>query len=260
MKLQTNMNTEPKILFIDIEVSPITAYSWGPKWESNLLEFVEYTKIITFSSKWLNGKQVTKGLSDYKGYKKGSLDDKKIVLELWNLLNEADVVVGQNSKNFDIKVMNARFVFHGLTPPSSYRSIDTRNEARKYLRLPSYSLDDLCDYFKVGRKMHHEGFDLWLKCMNGDNKAFYTMKKYNAMDVILLEKVYLKLRPWMVSQNLGIFYNSGMRCPNCGSDKLVSEGLRRNKTTIYRTFSCKSCGSWGRSTKNIQEFKPLVSI
>lgn len=253
------MNTESKILLIDIETTPLEAYSWGPKWETNLIEFIEHTRILSFSAKWLGGKHITKGWPDYKGYKKKILDDKAITEDVWKLLDEADIVIAQNGKSFDIKIMNARFAFHKLTPPSQYKVIDTKLEARKYIRLPSYSLDDLCDYFDIGRKMHHEGFPLWTGCMAGDMKAWAKMKKYNMWDVVLLEKIFLKLRPWIRSLNLGI-YNKDEVCTRCGSKRLQYRGYQVNLTTRYRRLQCQDCGSWMRSTKNIQERKPLVSV
>ena len=128
----------PKILLFDLETTPLEALTWGPKWEANLLEVKKETQILSYSAKWLSGKHTTKGQIDYKGYKGGKLDDKAVVKELWNLINEADMVVAHNGKSFDVKVANARFAFHSLAPPAPYRVIDTLTEAKKYLRLPSY--------------------------------------------------------------------------------------------------------------------------
>lgn len=249
----------PAILVVDLETSPIQAYTWGPKWETNILEFIEHSKILSYSAKWLNGHQITKGLPDYKGYKKGELDDRAIVKDLWNLLDEADLVIGQNSKAFDEKIMNARFLFHGLTPPSPYKSVDTRNEARRYLRLPSYKLDDMCDYFGIGRKLEHEGFPLWLKCMAGDKKAWRKMLRYNKADTLLTEKLYLQIRPW-VKVNTGIFYGKTV-CSRCGGRKLQRRGLQKNITTTYIRLHCQSCGGWQRLPQGeMLNIKPTVSL
>lgn len=254
------MTSNPKILLFDIETTPLQAYTWGPKWQTNLIEVINHSRVLSFSAKWLGGKQITKGWIDYKGYKKGSTDDQPIVREIWGLLNEADIVIAQNGRDFDVKVMNARITKHKLAPPRPYKFVDTKTEAKKYLRLPSYSLDEMADYFGLGRKMHHEGFPLWTSCMIGDPKAWRKMKAYNKHDVVLLEKIYLLLRPWMTNHpNVGI-YKNGIVCPKCGSKNLNWEGWHRNKTTKYHSFSCKDCGGWGRDSKNVQEFRPVVSI
>jgi DNA polymerase elongation subunit (family B) len=260
--INTQRKNKPNILFFDIETTPIKAYSWGPKWQTNLIGFVDHVQVLSFSAKWFGGAHITKGWPDYKSYKPGELNDKDIVAEIWSLFNKADIILAHNGRDFDIKISNARFVFHGLTPPSPYKTVDTKVEAKKYLRLPSYGLDDLCAYFEISRKLHHEGFSLWTQCMDGDHKAWKIMLQYNKQDVIILEQLYLRLRPWMANHpNIGM-YKSNIVCPKCGanSDRLNWEGWYRNKTTKYHAFSCKDCGGWGRDSTNCQLTKPVVGI
>lgn len=250
-----------KILFIDLETTPIQAYTWGPKWECSITEFIEHTRILSYSAKYLDGSYITKGWPDYKGYKKGVLDDKLITQDIWKLLDEVDVALAHCGNAHDFKIINARFMYYKLQPPTPYKVLDTRTIARKYLKLPSYSLDDICDYFGLGRKLSNTGFKLWKSCIDGDKKAWNLMKKYNKQDVALLEKVYLTLRPWIQNHpNIGMFYNSGLKCPKCGSEKLQSRGFAINQTTKYRRAQCLNCAGWCRFTTNLQENKPLVSI
>lgn len=241
---------DPKILLIDLETSPLEAYAWGPKWETNLIEVTAQSQILSYSAKWLGGVSITRGQIDCKGYKAGVVDDQVLTKELWKLLDEAEIVVAQNGKDFDIRVMNARIVFHGLTPPSPYRVIDPKIEAKKYLRLPSNSLNDICDYYGIGRKVEHEGFPLWKKCMAGDRKAWDRMKKYNKHDVTLMEQLYLLLRPWMKTHPVRF---DGL-CPKCGSNDLRKRGSVVVGGSIYQVWRCQ-CGGWtrdGRATQTIQ--------
>lgn len=237
---------EPKILFVDIETSPIVAYTWGPKWETNIIEFVEQSQILCFSAKWLDGKQVTKGLIDYKGYQKNVLNDTNLVSEVHKLFDEADVVVTQNGVSFDNKVLNARFIKYGLPPPAPYKMIDTKIEAKRYLRLPSYSLDDMCKYFDIGQKIKNEGFDLWKGCMAGEKKAWKLMKKYNTQDVLLTERLYLKIRPFMKTHPNFSTFSDTRSCPKCGSHNVQARGYARNSTTVYQRAQCINCGGWFR--------------
>lgn len=252
------MINKPKILIFDIETTPLEAFAWGPKWETNLIEVTEQSRILSYSARWLNGKHITKGWPHYKGYKKGSKDDKSIVKDIWNLFDEADIIVTQNGKSFDIKVMNTRFLFHGLTPPSPAKIVDTKTEAKKYLRMPSYGLDDMCDYFGLGRKQEHEGFPLWKKCMAGDNAAWNRMLKYNKNDVLLTEKIYRLLLPFMVNHpNISVF-NGQETCPKCGSSKLQSRGYAVTITQRYKRGQCLDCGGWFRYT--ISERGPRIMV
>lgn len=95
-------------------------YAWQP-WEATALRVVEPTTICCFSAKWLGGKQITKAISDYKGYKPGKRDDKDLLKDLWKLLDEAEIVVAHNGDKFDVKKINYRFMVNGITPPSPYK-------------------------------------------------------------------------------------------------------------------------------------------
>ena len=128
-------------------------------------------------------------LIDFKRNKELSL-----VKELKALFDKADFVVAHNGKSFDIKWCNSKFAFYKLSPPSPYKIIDTRTEAKKYLCLPSYKLNDIATYFGVGQKLEHEGFSLWEKCIAGNRGAWQKMKEYNKQDVELLAKIYSRLK------------------------------------------------------------------
>ncbi len=235
-----------KILLLDIETSPIRAYTWGPKWETNLIEVMEQSKLLSFSAKWIGGKSITKGLPDYRGYKKGVVDDRSICKELHDLLDGADIVVAHNGQAFDVKTVNARFLANGLNPSTPYRVVDTKTQVKKHFRLPSNSLDDICSYFGLGRKMEHEGFPLWKRCMAGERSAWYKMLKYNKHDVILLEKLYLLIRPWLTTHpNMGAYSERPYACSKCGTvGKLQRRGWNKNKVSKSPRYQCQECGGW----------------
>ena len=213
---------------------------------------------MCFSAK--NGKHITKGLPDYKGYKNGDEDDYKLVKELWDLLDKAEIVIAQNGDAFDLKKINARFIYHNLPPPSPYRTIDTLKVARRYFAFSSNKLDHLGATLGLGRKLEHEGFPLWRRCMMGDRKAWGKMKAYNKQDVLLLEKVYYRLLPWIKNHpNMGM-YSDVTSCPKCGSRSLQRRGIVTTNTSKYHRIQCQDCRGWCRATVNLQENKPLVNL
>jgi DNA polymerase III epsilon subunit-like protein len=164
-----------------------------------------------------------------------------------------------NCNAFDFKKINTRFIANGMPPVSPFKPIDTLKIARRYFAFNSNKLDDLGEFLGLGRKLHHEGKELWRKCMAGDEKAWRVMRRYNKQDVILLEKVYLELLPWMKEHpNLGM-YNDELVCPKCGSDDIQMRGYAMNQTTKYRRFMCNNCGGWGRVTIGEKVNKPIVS-
>src|SRR5690606_2512370 len=92
-------------------------------------------------------------------------NDKELLRGIWNLLDEADIVITQNGKAFDVKKLNARFLLNGFQPPSSYRHIDTKILAKKTFALTSskleYMTSKLCTKYKKLSHKKYPGFSLW---------------------------------------------------------------------------------------------------
>lgn len=248
-----NGNTGPRILLIDIETMPNLYYAWR-LWEGRALDIKEFSRIVCYSAKFIGGKQITRALPDYGG------NERKFIQSLWDLVDEADILVAHNGRAFDFGRMNAQFIKHGLNPPSPSQKIDTKKTAKRVFGFDSNSLDNLCQLLGLGEKMETGGYELWKRCMADDPKAWAKMKKYNAHDVVLLEKLYMALRAWMPDHpNLSLF--TGGACPKCGSDHIQSRGTREGKdrgeyysaTRVYHRYQCMDCGGWLKSTKSIRK-------
>lgn len=238
-----------KILFFDLETAPNLGYVWG-KWEQNVIEFVNEWYILCFSYKWAHEDEVhSVALPDYKLYKQDPENDREVIKELWKLFNEADLIVAQNGDDFDIKKSNTRFIYHGLTPPAPYKTVDTKKLARKYFGFNSNSLNDLAKFFNLGAKLP-VGFDVWKGCLAGDKESWSTMIEYNQHDVELLEEIYYKFRAWHPSHpNITVKQPHDTRCPGCGSDKVQMRGWHYTLSLRQRRFVCKDCGKWSKIGK-----------
>lgn len=248
-----------KILVYDIETSPNLGFIWG-KYEQNVIEYDREWYMLCFAYKWLGDRTVKAvGLPDFKTYKKDQEDDKELVAALYALFDEADVVIAHNGDSFDQKKAHARFIYHNMTPPAPYKQIDTKKVAKKYFNFNSNKLDDLGEHLKLGRKVDTGGFELWKGCMNGDKKSWNKMLKYNKQDVNLLEKVYLRMRPWIQNHpSLALMEDRPDGCPRCKSNKIVKEGSRTyRKTGAVQRYRCKDCGGWleDRKAENSKELR-----
>src|SRR5271166_157487 len=231
-----------KILFFDIETTPNISYTWG-KYDQNVIEFKKEWELLSFAHK-VSGQQV-------QCISRRHLDERSLVRSLHDVLaQDYDAVVAHNGKDFDIKKANAKFIQFGMTPVHLNYVIDTKQEAKKHFKFNSNKLDDLGRFLGVGRKIKNsEGFELWLKCMAGDVKAFKQMEKYNIQDVRLLERVYLKLRPWIKHRGL-------RDCNKCGSSRLQKRGVYRTAVSVYQRYQCQDCGGWSRSRTPVSNRKP----
>ena len=246
-----------KILLFDIENTPLISYTWGI-WEQDVIEVKEEWYILCFAYKWLGEKEThIVALPDFKGYKNNKKDDSKLVQELWNLFDKAEIIIAHNGDQFDIKKANARFIFHGLEPTSPYKTIDTLKVARRNFKFDSNKLDYLGQYLKIGRKLPHTGKHLWFGCMEGDEKSWSLMKRYNIQDIILLEQVYLKLRGWNNnSSNLNLTLGTTLGCSKCGSEQIKKTNYFRTKVAVYEAWKCLNCGGWSQGD-NAKFPKPL---
>ena len=235
--------TAPKILIYDLETSPIIAYTWGLfKQNIGIKQIIEPSRVICWAAKWLGEKRVLSSTEWDDG-------TDSMLMQLYGLIEEADVIVAHNNNKFDRPTMNAQFVKLGLTPPAPYKSVDTLITARQALRIASNKLDYLGEYLGLGRKIDTGGFELWRDVLDGDSVAQRLMLKYNIQDVRLLEKVYLKLRPWMKNHpnlaNLGS--TEDFACPNCNSTEVQRRGFSYTQVGKYQRWACSSCGTWSRT-------------
>lgn len=231
---------DAKILLIDIELAPAIGYTWGPKWETSIIEFTESWYILSIAYKWLGQSKIhVRALPDYPGYRKHKNNDRALVMDLYRLLNLADVICAHNGNSFDLRKSNSRLLFHGFPPPSSYKTIDTLRVARRHFGFNSNKLDDLCNELKIGRKVPHMGFNTWRGCMEGDPKSWRLLKRYNVHDVRLLEKLYLKVRPWASEHpKLNVF---GGECPSCQSDDSKKDGIEYTASGERQRLKCLDC-------------------
>ena len=154
---------------------------------------------------------------------------------------------------FDIKKMYARFLYYGFPPPSPFKSIDTVKIARKYFSMNSNKLDDIGRYLGIGRKMVHTGWDLWKRCFSGDMEAWNEMINYNSQDVLLLERVYEKFKPYITNHpNMNLLQNTTHSCPNCGSNHLQKRGMSITRVSKSQRYQCQDCGAWSQGEKIVR--------
>ena len=252
-----------KVLILDIETAPNHAYVWSIWKEICSTDFItDDWYILCWCAKWLGDKKMHSGsVHTSCTFKKDPQNDKEILLKLHKLLDEADIVIAHNGIKFDCKKIRTRFILNGIKPPSPYRVIDTLTAARAVFSFTSNKLDDLGKFLKVGKKAKTGGFKLWKDCMNGVLSAWEKMVKYCKKDVTLLEKVYLKIRPYLKQHpNLGVYLDEDRAvCPTCGSEKIWYSGYAYTQAGKFKRFQCTSCGKWARETHNLLDKKKKAS-
>lgn len=239
--------SELKILFFDIETSLAKVYTYG-LYDQNIsiANVIEHPRMIAFTAKWL-GKKKIYAFSEYHQSRT------EMLKALHTLLDEADLVIGWNSQQFDVKWVNSEFMVEGMLPPSPYKQLDLMRETKRNARFLSNKLDYIAERLLEDKKIEYNMAKMWIK-VNDPNtsdaerkKEWDAMMRYAKKDTALLEPMFEDLKPWLRLPHP--VQEGDDLCRNCGSDDLERRGVARTLNGTYQRYQCRSCGSWSRGTQ-----------
>jgi DNA polymerase elongation subunit (family B) len=182
---------------------------------------------------------------DFPGWKKNINDDRDLVMAAYEILKDADATVTHNGKRFDIKFLQTRLLYHGLTPLPKIRHIDTCAEAKRNLLMFNNRLNTISKFLTSEEKLENGGWDLWVKVMNREEKAMELMSRYCKQDVKILNNIFKKIRPFVTNIPNYNHYRSIEKglCPSCGGSRLTGHGQIVRKSGLIARFLCRDCGS-----------------
>ncbi len=240
LKLRENQS-EIKRLFFDIETSPNVVYSWRIGWNLTITpeNIINERAIICISYKWENEDKIHTLAWDKNQC------DKKMLIDFIKVANQADEMIAHNGDRFDIKWIRTRCIFHRIPMFPSYKTLDTLKKAKSGFNFNSNKLDYIAKFLGVGAKVSHSGFDMWVKCMQGDKVALAEMVNYCEGDIIVLEDVFLTMQNYIKPNTHNGVINNNLKysCPNCGSEHPeLNKNLVTAMGTIKRLMDCSDCG------------------
>ena len=254
-KLKNNVKKNPiKILFFDIETGYHIVRSWRIGYNLSLTpdNIIDTKKIICISYKWKDEDKVHTLTWDK------NQNEKQMLEKFISIMNEASLVIGHNSDRFDEKELRTRCIANGVLMYPKYRSLDTFKKSKAHFSFPSNKLDYIGKFLNCGRKLDHEGYSLWIKVVEGnDRKALKDMVSYCEQDVILLEDAYSILSPYIThNTNFSTIKDDKNKwsCPECTSNNIYLTGNDVTAAgTIKRKMLCKDCNKqYTISSKNYQ--------
>lgn len=256
LKKDSDKQKEPifKRLYFDIETSynKVASFVIGQKVNLGYENILEERAIICVSYKWAHEDKVYTITWD-KG------DDKQLLTKFMSIINSAHEVIGHNSDNYDIKWLRTRCLYHNIPMFPDYVSTDTLKLSRSKFRFNSNRLDYLGQYFGFGGKLDTGGLKLWKAIVEyNDKESLKKMVEYCEQDVLLLEKVFNKLNPYVGSKtHVGvILYDNKAACPNCGSTHSHSKGyVIMASGTKKMIRHCQGCGKMYRISPKLLEKK-----
>lgn len=237
-----------KILIFDIETSPHLSFHWR-RWQENIprANTIKESQVLCWAAKW-HGEKNVMFMSEWEhGFD-------AMMSGIWDLLDEADVVVGFNSDKFDVKRINSEFLRLGWHAPSPYMRIDLYKQTTKHFAFSSNRLKDLLKELGLSPKLEdNANMELWMDVVyNKKGPARNRMKRYNIQDVRSTEEFYDYMLGWIEPHpNWGLFVDDvsdpkNPVCPNCGKRHLVKHKKRYTKVKSYQQWFCNNCGRYSR--------------
>lgn len=238
-----------RLLLLDIETAPTVAYVWKLFKENvGLKQIIEPGYTLCWAAKWLGEKEMHSA----------RIGDADFLSKIHDLISEADAVVHYNGARFDMPTLNREFVKAGMTPPSTYAQIDLLRTVRSQFRFVSNKLDHVVQELGLGKKQE-TSFSDWVGCIEGNEKSWRKMERYNKNDVRILEKLYKRLLAWIPNHpNVNVIEDREEGCPKCSSKKLQKRGFHLAKTLKYQRYQCQACGGWCRSRKAVDGVRAQV--
>lgn len=234
-------NIKIKRLFVDIETSPNLGFFWDAGFKKTIgyENIVKERAIICIGYKWEHDDDVQHLNWDSKQ------DDKKLLETFVKVLDEADEIVAHNGDRFDLPWIRTRCLKYNIPMQSSYKTIDTIKLSKNKFRFNSNRLDYIAKFLGVGEKIHTE-YQLWIDTvLHKSKQALDEMITYCKNDVLILEKVYHKLAPYVEpSTHIGVLNGNGKAsCPSCGCQNSRSRGRFVSAVGYVKQIrQCKDCG------------------
>lgn len=243
-------SNSPRVAVCDIETLPIIMMGWS-LWDQNigLEQIVADGCMLSWAGKFLNESEVYSDILTSGEAKKR--DTSRITKSIWEFLSKAQVVIGHNFSQFDVKYINTEFLKHGF-PPLKFTILDTLVVAKQNFRFSSNKMKFLNDQLGIRNKEENSGFPLWRGCSDGDKDSLDTMLHYNIGDIGATEELFYKVRPYVRNFNVAL-YNEIIekQCPVCGSTELTEEGEYFTSAGKWISYRCSNCKAISRGKENL---------
>jgi uncharacterized protein YprB with RNaseH-like and TPR domain len=239
-QIHSNVSND-RVLVYDIETCRVKVDTWWTgKQYINHKQLRSDAKIISIAWKWLGEDEVHSLTWDKNQC------DKQMMKTFLKEYNKASMVVGQNNNSFDNKWINTRAAYHKLHVDRFVKSFDIYRMAKRYFRLPSFSMAYMAKYFGLTLKQSHEGIHMWDMIEYGtkeeEKEYLAKMVEYNKGDIVTTEELYMTLKPYFasVTNNAVAKGLPKWACPITGSKEIkLLKTIFTEMGTVQRILFCE---------------------
>lgn len=220
------MTTQPaKILLFDLECTSLKA---------------DFGSIIAIGWKWLDDPEVHVWTGSPR-------NDRPLVARFLKVWNQADILVAFNGIRFDRPYFYTKLLEHGLEIPPNTPFVDPYFAAKSNMATSRKSLDTLARFLDLDVQKTPVTGKAWKAATHGSGaerrEALGYIAEHCRLDVLVLEQVYLALRPVMRTHPR---VGPATQCRHC-SGRQVRRGYRPPLASgKFRrvVLQCWKCGSY----------------
>ncbi len=223
---------KPRILFFDLETAGVNALK------------ADLGFILMVGYKWAHEKDAHVLTIKKKHLK--HFDDGPLCEKFSKMYTKADLVVAHFGSVFDRRMFQGRLLINRLPPIPPTIMRDTCMITRSVANFSSNRLKNLGDTLQLKNRKIDKGDGWprwWFKAMQGDMKELQAMADYCKGDVLALEELYYRLRPFDNSHPR--LHSKLMMCGSCGAHT-IRQGYRYTKERKYIRYQCTACRKWGQ--------------
>lgn len=245
-------NNEINLLFFDIETKYMLARIWrlGKNYIDHK-QLVEGTESKIISIQYHNNFGKTKFLQ-WEKVGQNKFDDKKMLIKFVNdVVNGADIIIGQNAIDFDKKTVQERLKIHKLPAFKADFMLDTLILSRSTFNTPSHKLDYRSAQQRLGGKHRMEMSD-WVDVVERGVPATKKMIPYGIKDDEDTAKIFWAELPYynfpraVITRILQLLVNrtgylDKSKCMKCQRRRQGKYNLKTIRKAGLEYFECLNC-------------------
>lgn len=249
--LRKAINKGCRVVHLDLETSPHELWAYGLFNQYFTIDQIKEPGKIT-SVAWMEEGGTCQALGWDWSTKTNKGSDERLLSRISDIINDADIIVGQNVEAFDLKWINWRLNFHGLPPlKTELMVIDTLKLSRKVFRPPSHKLDFRSHAYGYGGKISQTMKQI-IAVAQGDEREQAERIRYNVKDVIDERKImWREFNAYTLPKKLERFLQDYIAedipfCRNCAAKHRARYDVRAIIYRNKRGWACNNCDSkWG---------------
>ena len=146
--------------------------------------------VLTYPS----GEWTDFSINDYERTEEGELNDAMLARDIRDCLEGHDIIVGWNSKGFDVPYLNTRLVYSGQAKLKTHLHIDPMYCFRGWhgVKPTSSALKAVADFYDLPIRKMDVPKKIWNQAKNGNRKAIAYLSKRSRSDVELTAMITQK--------------------------------------------------------------------